>query len=65
VVVRVHDSDSDFLRYLGGLGLKPETKVSILEHSPFDENLKIQVNGQSAPVILGKKITQQVFVDIL
>ncbi|MEE9513022.1 MAG: metal-dependent transcriptional regulator, partial [Anaerolineales bacterium] len=46
VVVRVHDSDSDFLRHLGGLGLKPETKVSILEYSPFDENLKIQVNGQ-------------------
>jgi len=65
VVVRVHDSDSDFLRHLGGLGLKPETKVSILEHSPFDENLKIQVDGQPAPVILGRKITQQVFVDIL
>jgi Fe2+ transport system protein FeoA len=47
------------------LGLKPETKVSILEYSPFDENLKIQVNGQPAPVILGRKVTQQVFVDIL
>lgn len=65
VVMRVHDSDPDFLRHLGGLGLKPEIKVSVLEYSPFDENLKIQVNGQPAPVILGRKITQQVFVDIL
>ena len=65
VVVRVHDSDSEFLWHLGGLGLKPETEVSILEYSPFDENLKIQVLGQPTPVILGRKITQQVFVDIL
>lgn len=65
VVMRVHDSDPDFLRHLAGLGLKPETKVSILEYSPFDENLKIQVHGQPAPVILGRKITQQVFVDLL
>lgn len=65
VVMRVHDSDPDFLRHLAGLGLKPETEVSILEYSPFDENLKIQVHGQPAPVILGRKITQQVFVDLL
>ena len=65
VVMRVHDSDPDFLRHLGRLGLKPETKVSILEYTPFDENQKIQVQGQPAPVILGRKITQQIFVDIL
>lgn len=65
VVVRVHDSDPEFLRHLGGLGLKPETEVSILGYSPFDENLKIQILGQPTPVILGRKITQQVFVDIL
>ena len=65
VVMRVHDSDPDLLRHLAGLGLKPETKVSILEYSPFDENLMIHVQGQPAPVILGRKITQQVFVDIL
>ncbi len=64
IVMRVHDSDSDFLRHLAGLGLKPETKVSILEYFPFDDNLKIHVNGQPEPVILGRKITQQVFVDI-
>ncbi|MCJ7823701.1 MAG: metal-dependent transcriptional regulator [Anaerolineales bacterium] len=65
VVMRVNDSDPDLLRHLAGLGLKPETKVSILEYSPFDENLMIHVQGQPAPVILGRKITQQVFVDIL
>ncbi len=65
VVMRVRDSDPEFLRHLGELGLTPEKKVSILEYSPFDENLKIQVHGQPAPVILGRKITQQVFVDIL
>ena len=65
VVKRVHDSDPDFLRHIAGLGLRPETTVSILEHSPFDENLKIQVHGQPSPIILGRAITQQVFVDII
>lgn len=65
VVVRVRDSDPDFLRHLGELGLRPETKVSILAYSPFDENLKIKVHGQAAPIILGTKITHQIFVDIL
>jgi len=61
----VRDSDPDLLRHLGELGLKPETRVSILEHSPFDENLKIQISGQPGSVVLGRKITQQVFVDTL
>jgi DtxR family Mn-dependent transcriptional regulator len=65
VIKRVQDSDPDFLRHLAGLGLKPETKVSILDYSPFDENLKIQVRGQPAPIILGRKITQHIFVELL
>ena len=65
VVMRVHDSDPDFLRHLAELGLRPETQVSILEYSPYDENLKIQIRGQTAPVTLGRKITQQVFVELL
>jgi DtxR family Mn-dependent transcriptional regulator len=64
-IQRVRDADPELLRYLFELGLTPEVNLTVLGYSPFDNNLRLQVEGQPAPIVLGQKITSQVFVDLL
>lgn len=45
-VSRVLEQDSERLRYLGSIGLYPGTQVTVLEQSPFDGPLVIEINGQ-------------------
>lgn len=45
-VARVLSQDGDHLRYLGGMGLYPGARVTVLELSPFDGPLLIEINGQ-------------------
>ena len=59
-VSRVSDRDPERLRYLGALGLFPGAEVVVLERLPFDELLKILVNGQEH--IVGKQLGEAVFV---
>jgi DtxR family Mn-dependent transcriptional regulator len=61
-VQRVRDSDPALLRHLQELGLQPEARLSVEEYSPFDENLKLQVEGQEGPIVLGPQVTRQVYV---
>ncbi|MBK5107107.1 MAG: metal-dependent transcriptional regulator [Anaerolineales bacterium] len=63
-VKRVSDSDPDLLRYLSVRGIEPEAQLEILDYSPFDNNLQVQVMGEEEPVVLGAVITNQVFVEI-
>jgi Fe2+ transport system protein FeoA len=64
-VKRVRDSDPELLRYLSEMGVKPEARLQILDYSPFDHNLRVQVEGESEPVVLGSRVTSQVFVEII
>ena len=63
-VKRVSDNDPDLLRYLSGMGIKPAAHLIILDYSSFDNNLQVQVAGEVDPVVLGSKVTSQVFVEI-
>jgi len=65
IVKRVGDSDPKLLRYLGELGMVPEARFEVIDYSPFDENLKIQIVGQDEPAVLGPGITCQIFVEIM
>jgi DtxR family Mn-dependent transcriptional regulator len=57
-IVRVVENDADRLRYLASLGLKPGTKVTLLERQPFGGPLtiesrgEIQVIGQALALVL-------------
>jgi DtxR family Mn-dependent transcriptional regulator len=64
-VKRVSDSDPELLRYLSEMGIKPASRLSILEYSPFDNNIKVQIKGGSSPVVLGPRVTNQVFVEVI
>jgi len=63
-VNRVSDNDPDLLRYLSGRGIEPAAQLEILDYSPFDNNLQVQVMGEEEPVVLGAVITSQVFVEV-
>jgi DtxR family Mn-dependent transcriptional regulator len=64
VVQRVRDADPQLLRYLSEMGLKPEAQVKILDYSPFDENLRIEIEGNDESVVLGPSVTSQVYVKV-
>lgn len=63
VVRRVPDSDPDFLRYLGSLGLKPDTTVHVLKKEPFDGPLLIRIGETQLHV--GHNVASSVWVDCL
>ncbi|MGW8225849.1 MAG: metal-dependent transcriptional regulator [Anaerolineales bacterium] len=64
-VKRVSDSDPELLRYLSEMGIAPASRLSILEYSPFDNNLKVQIQGKKSPVVLGPRVTNQVYVEVI
>lgn len=61
IVLRVNDEDSALLRHLDELGLIPGAQLTIIAHSPFDNNLTVKV-GENISVI-GLKITSKIFVE--
>jgi DtxR family Mn-dependent transcriptional regulator len=63
-VMRVSDSDPDLLRYLSEMGVEPAARLEILGYSNFDNNLQVQITGEDAPVVLGARVTSQIFVQI-
>jgi len=64
-VRRVRDSDPELLRYLSEMGIKPEARLKILEYSPFDNNLQVMIEGREEPVVLGLRVTNQVYVELV
>ena len=65
VVRRVRDTDANLLRYLSQLGLTPKTELDLIERSPYDENLTLQVVGHGKRIVLGPQVTRQIYVEPL
>lgn len=63
VVRRVSSSDTELLRFLESIGLIPQARVRVLEYSKFDGNLHLELPGRGETVILGPRVTRQVFVE--
>ena len=64
-IEQLPDGDSDLLRYLDQVGLVPEARLAVLERLPFDENLRLQVEGQPDTIVLGPRVLNQILVKIL
>lgn len=64
IIQRVAYSDAELLKYLASIGLVPKAHVKVISSSPYDDTMKIQVNGKSESSVLGKKITSQIFVEL-
>lgn len=62
VVSRIpDDADSDLLRYLADLGLRPGAEISVLEIAPFDGPLTLEIAGER--VVIGRKVASAVQVE--
>jgi len=64
IIQWIRCEDAALLRHLENLGVVPGARVSATGYSPFDENLTIQVEGQS-PIVVGQAVTSQVFVELI
>lgn len=62
-VQRVDSADENLLRYLSEIGLVPQAQVTILDYSAFDDNLRIQVGSRAEPIVLGPRVTNQIFME--
>jgi len=63
LVHRVKSDDPAFLRYLSEIGLTPQARIAVLEHSPFDGNLRLLIGERE--VVLGPAVTQHIFVEVI
>jgi DtxR family Mn-dependent transcriptional regulator len=61
-VQSIANADPDLLRYLATIGMLPGARVAILDHSPYDDNLRLRIGDEAEPVVLGPRVTGQVFV---
>jgi DtxR family Mn-dependent transcriptional regulator len=64
LITRVRDTDSELLRYLSNRGIVPGSEVSIKDYSEFDGNIYLQVKSKQDTVVLGPRITSQIFVEL-
>ena len=65
VIQRVLDEDNDLLRYLDKIGLRLNTRFTVTDYIPFDNNLHLQIDGQSTPIVVGTQISDSVSVEII
>ncbi|HYF03991.1 MAG TPA: metal-dependent transcriptional regulator [Patescibacteria group bacterium] len=60
VVQRVPDSDSELLRYLAEIGLKPKAKVEVLLKAPFNGPITLKIAEKE--IIIGCEVAEKVQV---
>ncbi len=60
VVAEVNDTNSELLRYLGGLNLYPGTAFHVLDIAPFEGPFTIDIAGQH--IVIGREVTKHIFV---
>jgi DtxR family Mn-dependent transcriptional regulator len=62
-VKRVRDYDPELLRYLHEHGIVPGVCFTLLDYRPYDGNSTLLVDGHDQPLVLGPRITRQIFVE--
>ncbi len=65
IVHSVNDDDPGFLRFLESHGLVPGAEFAVLDFSPYDDNLRLQVAGKKEEIVLGSSVTSQVQVEVI
>ena len=64
-VTRVRDTAPELLRHLRELGVVPQAELEITKFSEYDGNLHIRVPGNKEEIVLGPRVTSQVYVESL
>ena len=61
-ICRVSDSHAEMLRYAAELGLRPSTRVTLIEAEPFGGSLRIKVGKVEHAI--GRELAAQIFVSM-
>jgi DtxR family transcriptional regulator, Mn-dependent transcriptional regulator len=61
-VTQIKSSSPELLRYLASIGLTISSRITVVEVSPFDGNTTLQMNGLEGTIVLGPRVTGEVFV---
>jgi DtxR family Mn-dependent transcriptional regulator len=64
VVHSVNDDDPGFLRFLESQGLVPGAEFTVVDYSPYDDNLRLKVVEKENEIVLGANVTAQIQVEI-
>jgi DtxR family Mn-dependent transcriptional regulator len=62
-VVRITTSNPDLLRYLASIGLSIHSKITVIDISPFDDNTELKLTGKDGSFVLGRRVTDRIFVE--
>ena len=62
-MTRVSDEDSELLRYLAQIGIRPGVVVMLAERAPFDGPLTLQVGKSTCQI--GPALASRVMVELL
>jgi DtxR family transcriptional regulator, Mn-dependent transcriptional regulator len=60
-VLSIKSPETELLRHLEGLGLKPGAQIEVMDYSQFDHNLTIKVGNKS--FVLGLNITSRILIE--
>lgn len=63
VVRRIAAEDPALLRHIEDLRLLPGSRLEIVDYTEVDQNLEIEVDGQSQTVIIGPAVSTQILVE--
>ena len=61
-VAEVSDHDAELLRYVGALGLYPQTRFAVVAVAPFEGPLTIRLDGAAADVTVGRRAAEFIAV---
>jgi Mn-dependent DtxR family transcriptional regulator len=63
-VISENFDDPQLLRYLYSIGLIPQAHLHVVEYSGFDGNLYLDIAGEDDLVVLGPRVTRQIYVEV-
>lgn len=64
MVVQIKSSNPELLRYLASIGLTIQSRVKVVDVSPFDGNKGLLIDGTEERFVLGPRVTGNIFVKI-
>lgn len=61
LISEVSDHDSELLRYVGGMGLYPESRIDVLQVAPFNGPITVR-NAEGVTHIIGREAAHYIFL---
>ena len=65
IIRRVHEHNADLLNYFGEVGLRLGRAATVLQRSPVNGTMHLQLETQEAPLVIGMQVAEHLFVEIL